>query len=149
MTVTRRQAREWAIQMLTSADLNPGFDAESIISDFWSQLVTLEDEFGGTGGELPRAKMRAFADERVKGVLANLDYIDGVLIPLLDGWELARLGTVERAVLRTGIWELENTDIPTGVIINEAIDIANWFSSPKSRSLVNGVLDAFAKKIRV
>ena len=48
-------------------------------------------------------------------------------------------------VLRMGIWEMKNSDVPKPVVINEAIDLANWFSSPKSRSLVNGVLDKYAK----
>lgn len=144
MQVTRRQAREWAIQMLTMADMNPEQDSESIIADFWAQLETLEDEFGGTGGELPSRKMRAFTDDRVAGVLKNLKEIDAIIVPLLEGWELYRLGTIERAVLRLGVWELKNTDIPAGVVINEAIDLTNWFSSPKSRSIVNGVLDKVA-----
>lgn len=145
MTATRRQAREWAIQMLTAADLNPGESAEKIMADFWAQIPTLDDEDGGTGGDMPRGKLKTFADERAAGVLNNLDEIDGILKPLLQDWDLYRLGTVERAVLRMGIWELKNTDIPAGVVINEAIDLANWFASPKSRSLVNGILDRFAK----
>ena len=145
MTATRRQAREWAIQMLTAADMNPGVAAEQIVSDFWAQVPTLDDDDGGTGGEIPKGKLKAFADERVAGVLADAKAIDAILEPLLDGWDLYRLGTVERAVLRMGVWEIKNTDIPAGVVINEAIDLANWFSSPKSRPLVNGVLDRFAK----
>lgn len=146
MQVTRRQAREWAIQMLTMADMNPGMDSETVIADFWAQLETLEDEFGGTGGELPGAKMRAFTDERVIGVLDNLAEIDAIIVPLLEDWELYRLGTIERAVLRMGVWELKHTDVPAGVVINEAIDIANWFASPKSRAIVNGILDKVAKE---
>ena len=148
MTATRRQAREWAIQMLTAADMNPGVAAEQIISDFWAQVPTLDDDDGGTGGEVPKGKLKAFADERVTGVLSDTKAIDAILEPLLDGWDLYRLGTVERAVLRMGIWELKNTDVPAGVIINEAIDLANWFSSPKSRPLVNGVLDRYAKSLK-
>lgn len=145
MQVTRRQAREWAIQMLTAADMNPEIVVESIVADFWEQLKTLEDEFGGTGGELPGAKMRAFADERVIGVMKNRAEIDAIITPLLEDWELYRLGTVERAVLRLGVWELKYTDVPAGVVINEAVDLANWFSSPKSRAIINGVLDKVAK----
>ena len=84
MTATRRQAREWAIQMLTAADLNPPED-------------------------VPQE-------------------IDEILVPLLDNWDLYRLGTIERAVLRMGIWEMKWSDVPKPVVINEAIDLANWFS---------------------
>ena len=85
------------------------------------------------------------AEERVAGVLGSLKELDEILTPLLENWDLFRLGTVERMVLRMGIWEMKNSDVPKPVVINEAIDLANWFSSPKSRSLVNGVLDKFAK----
>lgn len=146
MTYTRRQAREWAVQMLLAADLNPA-PAEEIIAGFWAQFQTLEDDDGGAGGDIPRGKLKAFAEERVAGVLGDTAAIDAALEPILSegGWDLYRLGTVERAVLRMAAWEMTHTDVPRPVIINEAIDLANWFSSPKSRSLVNGVLDRYAK----
>ena len=146
MKETRRQAREWAVQMLTAADLNPAADTQSVVDDFWAQHASLDVEDGGDGGEKVPAWLRKFADERVLGVLGGLAEIDAALAPLLENWDLSRLGTVERAVLRLGAWELKNTDIPRGVVINEAVDLINWFSSPKSRTLVNAVLDKLAKK---
>lgn len=142
MTVTRRQAREWAIQMLTAADLNPPKDLAVFILESWVQISTMEKQEGG--GE-PNGTYKLFTEERVLGVLNHLDEIDDILRPLLDNWDLYRLGTVERAVLRMGIFELKYTDVPPPVVINESIDLANWFSTPKSRSIVNGVLDKFAK----
>ena len=148
MKETRRQAREWAVQMLTAADLSREEDPARVVDDFWAQHETLDSEDGGDGGEKVPAWMRKFADERVLGVLGGLAEIDAALAPLLVNWDLSRLGTVERAVLRLGAWELGNTDVPCGVVINEAIDLVNWFSSPLSRSLVNGVLDRYAKSLK-
>ena len=145
MTTTRRQAREWAIQMLTAADLNPAEDIRAFMDGFWGQLSDLDEEDGGAAEA--KGKLKEFAEERVAGVLDSLKELDDILVPILDHWDLYRLGTVERAVLRMGVWELKNTDVPKAVCINEAIDLANWFSSPKSRSLVNGVLDKFAKTV--
>ena len=145
MQATRRTAREWAIQMLTAADLNPPDDVRAFMDAYWEQVSDLDEEDGGAAKA--KGKYKAFAEERVAGVLASLKELDGILVPLLDNWDLYRLGTVERAVLRMGVWELKNTDVPKAVCINEAIDLANWFSSPKSRTLVNGVLDKFAKKM--
>ena len=144
MEFTRRQARESAIQMLTAADLNPPEDAERFLGEFWEQRRSLAAEEGGEEGE-PKARMRRFAEERFNGVTAHRDEIDAILVPLLENWDLVRLGTVERAVLRLGVWEIGFADVPAPVAINEAIDIANWFSSPKSRTLVNAVLDKYAK----
>ena len=143
MQVTRRTAREWAIQMLTAADLNPPDDVQTFMNAYWDQISDLDEEDGGP--TKAKGKLKAFAEERVAGVLGSLKELDEILTPLLDNWDLFRLGTVERMVLRMGIWEMKNSDVPKPAVINEAIDLANWFSSPKSRSLVNGVLDKFAK----
>jgi len=143
MAVTRRQAREWAIQMLTAADLNPPEDVAAFMTAFWEQLGTVDEDEGGIA-KVP-AKYKAFAEERIAGVLGSEKDLDAILVPLLENWDLYRLGTVERAVLRLGIWEMRNTDVPRPVVINEAVDLTNWFSTPKSRTLVNGVLDKYAK----
>ncbi len=143
MIPLRRQAREWAIQMLTAADLNPPDEIRTFIDEFWEEISTF-DPADGTCKPKGR-KFREFAETRVLGVLAEQANIDTILVPLLDNWDLDRLGTVERAVLRMGIWEMAWSDVPHPVVINEAIDLVNWFSSPKSRALVNGVLDKYAK----
>ncbi|MBR3223639.1 MAG: transcription antitermination factor NusB [Kiritimatiellae bacterium] len=143
MKAKRRLAREWAVQMLVAADLNPPDDVPSFMAGFWRQVVDLDETDGGPS--VPPPGLREFAEERVAGVLGSLSEIDGILGGLLDRWDLYRLGTVERVVLRLGIWEMKYTDVPKPVVINEAIDLANWFSSPRSRTLINGVLDRFAK----
>ena len=144
MAATRRQAREWAIQMLTAADLNPPEDKMQFLQAFWEELGSIDES---EGRAVVTGKLRDFAEERLLGVLNNQAEIDELLKPLLENWDLYRLGTIERAVLRMGIWEMKWSDVPKPVVINEAIDLANWFSSPKSRPLVNGVLDKFAKSL--
>ena len=143
MTATRRQAREWAVQMLTAADLNPPVDVSEFMASFWRQVSDLDTEDGGP--QDARGKLKAFAEERVAGVLGDLAGIDSTISGLLVGWTLDRLGTVERAVLRMGVWEIRSTDVPKPVVINECIDLANWFSGPRTRSIVNGVLDKVEK----
>ena len=139
----RREAREWAVQMLTAADLNPPEDIAAFVAAQWEQLRSLDDEDGGPARV--KERMRRFAEERVIGVLTHLKELDELLAPLIENWDMYRLGTVERTVLRMGIWEMRYGEVPVPVVINEAIDLANWFSTPKSRTLVNGVLDKYAK----
>ena len=143
MTSTRRQAREWAIQMLTAADLNPPGDIAQFVAAQWEQICSLSAE-DGTPVKVKSA-MKRFTEERVIGVLSHLGEIDARITPLLENWDLYRLGTIERTVIRLGVWELAYSDVPVPVVINEAIDLANWFSTSRSRMLVNGVLDKFAK----
>ncbi len=161
--VTRRQGREWALQMLVQFDLNPPESVDSAISAFWDQQVALESDalaaevrearviFTSTN---PRdlaslAEVREFAEVRVRGVWSDRESIDAELEPYLDNWPFYRLGTVERAVLRLGAWEIKNcTNIPVPIVINEAVDLAKWFSESKSGRFVNGVLDRLGKRIR-
>lgn len=145
MNVTRRQGREWAIQMLTAADLNPPDDDAAFCEGFWQQIQTMDRDEGGSGGEDIREKMRTFAEERYHGVKAHLAEIDAMMAPLMEGWEMYRLNPVERAAIRLACWELYCTDIPVPVVINEAVDLVNWYASPKARYFVNSVLDKFAK----
>ena len=144
MTATRRQAREWAIQMLTAADLNPPDDISAFLAAFWEELGTLDES---QGRAVVSGGLKDFAEERVTGVLTTKDDIDAILVPLLENWDLYRLGTIERCVLRMGVWEMKNSDVPQPVVINEAIDLAKRLSSPKSRSLVHGILDKLAKSL--
>ncbi len=142
---SRRQGREWAIQMLTAADLNPPDDDLSFRIKFWQQIQTIEPDEGGSGGVDVRDKPRKFTEERYMGVMNNIDLIDSQMAPLMEGWEMSRLNPVERAAIRMACWELYFTDIPVAVIINEAVDLVNWYASPKGRLFVNSVLDKYAK----
>ena len=161
--VTRRQGREWALQMLVQFDLNPPEAVDAAIADFWEQQTQLESD--ALAAEVRDARViftsddprvqaslaiaRAFAEKRVRGVWLARDELDAALEPYLENWSLYRLGTVERAVLRLGAWELQNcADIPTPIVVNEAVDLAKWFSESKSGRFVNGVLDKFAKAAR-
>jgi N utilization substance protein B len=53
---------------------------------------------------------------------------------------------IERCVLRLAFYELEKTDTPVPVVINEAVDLAKYFSNPESGAFVNGILDRHARK---
>ena len=93
--------------------------------------------------------MKKFAEERIIGVLGKLDMLDSALDPFLDNWPMYRLGTVERNVLRLCAWELSYaSDIPAPIVINEAVDIAKFFSGSQSGKFVNGVLDKYSKSLQ-
>ena len=157
MAVTRRQGREWALQMLCQFEANPPADMDQAIDAFWRQqwdiaqeLRTAEEAFPVPCGDVPvdapelvaPAKMREFSEVRVRGVMSVRDDIDLRLKRFLDHWDMYRLGSVERNVLRMCAWELLNCpDVPKPVAINEAVDLAKYFSRSESGRIVNGVLD--------
>ena len=149
----RREARERAVQFLFQHDLNPPADLERALEDFWQsqRAAAIADERGkahwGESVELPpptagEAEMRLFADPLIRGVLEHRDAIDEQIKKHAQNWELHRIATVDRNILRLAIYEmLHREDIPPVVSINEAVDIAKKFSTHESGKFVNGILD--------
>jgi len=127
----RRKAREYALQMLFQADV--GGQAPARFEVFWSQWDASPDA-------------RLFAEEVVRGVEQHADEIDAVLQRHTQHWAVERMATVDRNVLRIAVYELlHREDVPTRVVLNEAIDIAKKYGSEESGRFVNGVLDDVLK----
>lgn len=131
----RREGREAAIQFLFARDLQ-GTEKPGEPEDFW----TLHSA---------RASTRAFAENLIKGVIGHQEQIDSGITGLLENFSFERLAAVDRNVLRVASYELLYCpEVPTPVILNEAIDIAKALSAGESGSFVNGVLDKLAKTLR-
>lgn len=92
-----------------------------------------------------RNKQREFADGLLDGVLKNLEAIDTLIESLLKEWDYDRIGKVEKAILRLGVYELLHTDTDRPVIMNEAINIAKELCADESPKFINGVLDKIKK----
>jgi N utilization substance protein B len=150
---TRREARERAVQFLFQYDLNPPDDLEAALNQFWEsqRAAAIAEEKGpstwGEKTELPpptteESAVRLFADPLIRGTLECRGEIDEHIRSHAQNWELHRMATVDRNVLRLAIYEmLHREDIPPVVSINEAVDIAKKFSTEDSGKFVNGILD--------
>jgi N utilization substance protein B len=93
----------------------------------------------------PPEVMRAatgYAQELVRGVLANRTAIDGVIQQRAPLWPLAQMSAVDRNVLRIGLYEslYGGATVPLRTAINEAVELAKLFGSETSAKFVNGVL---------
>ena len=86
-----------------------------------------------------------FVKEMVHGVLNNVNEIDEVANKHLKNWSIDRLGKIDQAILRMGIYELLYTDTPDIICINEAVELAKNFSDDAVKDLINGVLDSIYK----
>ncbi|MCB8932099.1 MAG: transcription antitermination factor NusB [Fimbriimonadaceae bacterium] len=86
-------------------------------------------------------ELAEFARAAIKGVLAHLNALDGALAQSLRDWDLSRVATVDRNILRLAAYELFHCPpIPPAVTINEAVDLAKKYSTAESGRFVNGVL---------
>jgi len=124
----RRQAREFALQALYLIDTGrmSGHEALLIVA---------------AGSKLDPAS-EAFARELVLGAESCLKELDKQLQSLAANWELKRMATVDRNILRLASYEiLHRPETPPSVAIDEALEIAKHLSAPESSKFINGILD--------
>jgi N utilization substance protein B len=92
-------------------------------------------------------------DDLVLEIVAGVDgvtaFADEIIAENAIGWTLARMPVIDLIVLRIAIFELKSRpDVPTAVILNEAVELAKTFSTDESGRFVNGILSTISKKVR-
>jgi N utilization substance protein B len=133
----RRKARKRALDVLFAADIR-GVDVAEVLSSEQARVHEDPKRFTDTD----------YATELIHGVVAHSETIDQALRDVATDWPLQRLATVDRAILRIGVFELNyRDDIPTAVAVSEAGELAAELSTDESRSFVQGVLGAVAKNL--
>ena len=76
-----------------------------------------------------------------QGTLEHLERLDSTLDAASANWRVARMGAIDRNVLRLAAFELLESDTPPKVVLNEAIELAKKYGTKDSASFVNGILD--------
>jgi N utilization substance protein B len=131
----RTKARKRALDILYSADVRQ-IPIE--------QALATEAE--RAANEPSREGSWLYARELVDGVVDHRAEIDELIETYAQGWTLARMPAVDRAILRIGVWELlHNDEIPTGVAISEAVEAATVLSTEDSSGFINGLLAKIAQ----
>ncbi len=129
----RRNARKLAVRVLYVMD-----NMEIKLDKAW-EIVT-NSKYPDRVGQ--------FARRLVEETSKNKDYIDAVINKVAENWEMDRIAKVDITVIRLGLYEIFfEEDIPRKVSINEAVELAKYFSTEKSHRFVNGILDAAKKEV--
>ena len=87
-----------------------------------------------------------FAASLASVVAERAEELDRRITATSDEWPADRLGTLERNVLRIGVYELEEGTVPAEVAINEAVVLAKRYASEDAARLVNGILGRIARE---
>lgn len=128
--ITRRAARECAVQVLYGYDFQKELDREEFFA------LACEEE------EIPT---NDFAKSLFLGTCEHIEEIDSKITENLRSWSLSRVSRVSLAVMRVCAYELMFTDIPVSIAINEALEVDKKFDKDDAPSFINGVLNAIAK----
>ncbi|HEV8098066.1 MAG TPA: transcription antitermination factor NusB [Gaiellaceae bacterium] len=87
-----------------------------------------------------------FARDLAEAIVARAPDLDARISSVSGDWPAKQLGTLERNILRIGVYELEQGTVPVEVAIDEAVSLAKRYASEDAGRLVNGVLGALARQ---
>lgn len=132
MSKTRTELREIATIILYQIELSKKQKMDYNVEEIISNNLEVDNEF---------------VREVVYGVITyEKDIIELANKYITKGWTIDRLDQVGAAILKLGIYELNYTDTPDIVVINEAVELAKKYSDDSVRKIINAVLDKILKE---
>jgi N utilization substance protein B len=128
----RSKARKRAVDILFEAEQR-GLNARDLLAERLAKPVT-------------DAPLNQYTADLVEGVVSHWTDINELLSTYSQGWTIERMPSVDRAILRLGAYEVVYTeDVPDGVAISEAVELATSLSTDDSPKFVNGLLGRLAE----
>lgn len=132
--MSRRELREQIFKLLFRVEFNQKDEMPAQTEFFFEEEENQAD-----------VSDTAYITDKVTKIVEKLEEIDALLNEKVEGWDTGRMGKVDLTILRLAVYEIVyDEEIPTGVAINEAVELAKKFGQDSSASFVNGVLARFA-----
>lgn len=131
--MSRRELREQIFKLLFRIEFN------SLEEMPEQEKLFFEDNCEADGDDA------AYISDKYRNIIEKLDTIDSMLNAKTENWDTARMGKVDLTILRLAVYEITfDEEIPTGVAINEAVELAKKFGQDASSGFINGILAKFA-----
>ena len=125
----RAELREHIFRILFRIEFQPKEEMEEQLALYLEELESAKD----TEKEYIRTKYAAIAEK--------VEMIDEKINASVTGWKTSRMGKVDLTILRLAVYEIEwDEEVPQGVAINEAVELAKRYGGEESPSFINGVL---------
>lgn len=127
--MSRSELREHVFRMLFRIEFNNEEEMKEQESLYFELLdeITEEDQ--------------EYIIDKYSKIVEKMEEIDGLLNQISEGWKTTRMNRVDLTILRLAVYELKwDETVPTGVAINEAVELAKKYSSDSAPAFVNGVL---------
>ena len=130
--MSRRELREQIFKLLFRVEFNSPEDMAEQEELFFEQ----EDAAQGEDAD--------YISDKFNKISERITELDGLLNQKAEGWNTARMGKVDLTILRLAVYEIRYDDsVPTGVAINEAVELAKKYSSDEGPAFINAVLAKF------
>ena len=132
--MSRTELREHIFRMLFRVEFNNAEEMKEQEQFYFDEL----EEATGKDQEYILNKYRAIDEKK--------EEIDKLLNEVTEGWKTSRMNRVDLTIMRLAVYEIKwDEDVPTGVAINEAVELAKKYSSDDGPSFVNGILAKVVK----
>lgn len=132
--MNRRELREQIFKLLFRVEFNKKDEMQEQCALFF------EDEENAAS-----EKDMAYIQAKYGKIAEKLKEIDGMINETAKGWSTGRMGKVDLTIIRLAVYEIRfDDDVPVGVAINEAVELAKKFGQDESAGFVNGILAKFA-----
>lgn len=144
----RRRARQFGLTLLYAADVSNKPLAE-VIEQARPMLNALMDYWQMSPQEIEKlsAEIWAFGCQLASQYLEHAQIIDRIISAQAEGWRLERMPVVDRNILRLALGEMWYLpEVPIGVTIDEAVELAKEFATAESSKFINGILGAVARQ---
>ena len=130
----RREQREHIFKLLFISEFNTQKEMEEQLALYLADIENLEESD------------RDYISRKYMNIMNHTDELDEKLNSISMGWKTSRMNRVDLTVLRLAVYELEyeKEEVPVGVAINEAVELAKCFGSEESGAFVNGILGKIA-----
>ncbi len=127
--MSRREIREQIFKLLFRAEFYEESDMPEQLALFFEEL------------DQRKEKDTDYIQKKYESIMEHLSEIDAMINEVAQGWKTSRMGKVDLTLIRLATYELKfEEDIPTGVAINEAVELAKTYGTDDSASFVNGIL---------
>lgn len=131
--MSRRELREQIFKLLFRVEFNTIEEMPE------QEQLFFEEE------DAPKDEDAVYISDKYHKIFEKLPEIDSQLNEKAQGWNTSRMGKVDLTILRLAVYEIcYDEDVPAGVAINEAVELAKKFGQDASFGFVNGVLAKFA-----
>lgn len=127
--MSRREVREQIFKLLFRAEFHEGDELSEQLQLFLEELDKKEE------------KDMVYIQSKFEQIMERLSEIDEMINGVAQGWKTSRMGRVDLTLIRLAVYEMKyEEDVPAGVAINEAVELAKVYGTDDSASFVNGIL---------
>ena len=141
--MTRRQIREHVLRLIFNLSFRNG-EKDEQVQLYFEQVP---DEAIENPPLFASPEEKEYIAQKARAVAEHFPQIDELLNQAARGWTTSRMGKTDLAILRLAVYEMRYDDqIPVGVAINEAVELAKQYGEDTSASFINGILAKLANE---